>query len=56
MENQVIFLINDEDKQLLEKICKKLGLSKSAFIRLKVFKALRQEEFLLKSTEGVNAE
>ena len=51
MKSQLIFQLKPTEKEMLKIISRKLGLSMSAFVRLAVFKKLRKEKLLLKSSK-----
>ena len=42
-KTQLMILLEEEDKQALEKITKKLGLSPSSYIRMLVKKTIKRE-------------
>ena len=42
-KTQLMILLEEEDKQTLEKLTKKMGLSPSSYIRMLVRKAIKKE-------------
>ena len=42
-KTQLMILLEEEDKQALEKLTKKMGLSPSSYIRMLVRKAIKKE-------------
>jgi hypothetical protein len=50
--HSVIINLTEQEKERLRAVTKRLGVSMSGFVRLAVFKKLREEIFILKSTKN----